>query len=194
METLTMTKSIINKPTLILAAVVTLALTGLTVLSSVVAQPTAAHRDVARQMSQLAAKSFDFQALPTDAQLKELADKNAELATSPEGRYISSVQTISMILQFVASILIIIVSYRHLRTKRVAKDPVLATVLVFTVANIVSLIVSYVFNHFYIAASFNVSGLAILVFINFFLSLIFAYIIAKILDNRYVKNHSFEIE
>lgn len=188
-----MTKSIINKPTIILTALITIALVGLGVLSTIAAQPTMAHRDVARQMTQLEA-NFDNQNSLSDAQINELADKKAGLASSPQGRYTSNVQTFSMFAQFIVSIFIVIASYRYLRANRTSKRPTASTILVFTIASIASFFATEIFNHLYLAAPFHLLEFVFLLFIDALMSFVFAYIIAAILNSRYVKNHSFEVE
>lgn len=189
-----MNRSIINKQVLIVATIVTLILTSSSIIGTIASHPTDAHRNIAKQMDSVANQFSRQLSSRSDEEIREITEKNQKLTSTPEGRYIANAQTIAGIVHFGISFIAVVVLYRYLRGKRIVKEPVAITVSSLTVASLISIMADSLFRNAYLGTTFQplLFGLSILG--GSVASFAFAYIIARYLHVRRVKNNSFEIE
>ena len=141
--------------------------------------PTAKHIDVAKQMNS-APDEKAFQAL----------------ITSPETTWTMSVGGVWIVLQLILFVVAVILTYRYVRKNRLTPNAAGMTTGIVTAASVVAGLFTQLVDVLY-GVSADYLGVWFLVtttLMNLIISFIFAFIITLLVERRYNRKHSFEVE
>ena len=180
--------SVISRPLLILVGIVIATELVLNILGMVITTPTASHRAVSRELSQVQ-PAFDEKSA-------EAANKKYdELFKSEEGQYVQKAGLFVAITQLFITLVIIVALHSRIRKKRLAQDAVAATAFNYTFATLVVMVASYFIGAWYIGAT----STALLPFLlsvvwGGLFSFVMTYLAAWLLDKRYTSKHSLDVE
>lgn len=163
----------------------------LSLFSTVIANPTASHRQVSRDIqTQL---QTDFFATENNPDLD--SSRVDALMDTSENKYSEAASFLLGTVQLVISVYIAYRVYYLLRTKKITKNPVSTTTLMVIIPSTIALTVSVVIGNIYFGiAQASIVDLAGITAVSFIAGLIFIYLVTLVIQSRYNKKHSFAIE
>lgn len=185
-----------KKPTLLRVVAVTVGtLTLLNVVGFVttpIAYPTEAHRDVAKELRLVEAKAFTSQ----NPEKLFNSDSYKELSSSPETQYSMIVSIGSGLVQLVLWIALIVTLYKYIRRSRVTKRPILLLASIEAILTGLVAIPLIAVEGLFVGASslpFEPIALIPLVIGATLVGFGLTALAAKLVELHYNRNHGFEV-
>lgn len=161
-------------------------------LSGLITFPTAAHRNSSEQIA-----TASVQAL-SDGRSVEFftSDEYTALTSTPEARYSSIADLVTAGIHFVIWVFMVGAIYIYLRKQRIAEKPVRATVLCVGAGALLVAILTGLLSHLFypsteLAGGFDNAAYVLGLPISVGLSMLFAAIVAWILQARYKRKSGF---
>ncbi len=156
----------------------------------VASYPTAEHREVSRQLSDLNNKVFTSDNPEAGIESEEYK----AIEATPENTYSMRMSMASAALSVVMSVGIIVLTYRYLRSNMITRKPITATVVINTIVAFVLIVPSYYMSQ-WLAGTTVESELMMLMLIGAPFALAFSvlitYVIARIAEWHYNRSHGF---
>lgn len=179
-----------GKNTLIkLGVIVTLIFALFTSVMQVATYPTAEHRHIANEIEKINHKLFSEQNSASDQ------ERASSLAATPENQYSTKLMFVEMVTFFALSIVATGYLYRHIRSRRLARNPLYATVNIMVISSIITSMYALIFSVVFVGYQMpGILELGAVITGSTLLTLLFTLLIASIFKNIYDRKHSFEID
>lgn len=160
------------------------------VLSTVVSYPTADHRQTAQQLNDLNQRGMNGEDIFKITESKEYKS----LSSSPNNVYTNWALGLTFLLQAIIFVTVIFQVYRYLRKRLITEHPVGITVLLYSLALLVTMIPTYVFTEWFTGVKANeITMIVTLIAAPFtvLLSVLITFLVAKIAEWQYNRSHGF---
>jgi hypothetical protein len=188
-----MTKKNNNSPVKTFGALVGLFLVvglGLSILTTAIAYPTASHKQVAKEFTQLNNTAFRN----GDLGISTSSDYK-RLSTKAETKYSDTVNGVGTVVQLLVWAAMVVYSYRYLRKYRLVKHPVRAIAFAEGVGVGITILPMELFLRGYAGIestfSYEPFALAVMMISTILISIAMTAIIAKIVEWQYNRSHGF---
>lgn len=177
---------------LLLTLAVTVAFSAMSVVSTVVSYPTAAHRNTAAELSKLTNKAWDED---SDDGMKIFESKEyKQLESSQYTSYSNIMNAVTTVAQLIAGVVIIFAIYRYLRRNILTNSPVSATVGINVVGGMLLTFPVILFSEWYTGSiTSDITWIMILIALPFALVIggLITFLITKIAEWQYNRSHGF---
>lgn len=161
------------------------------VVSSIATYPTSEHRQNARELSVMDSKLFNGEISPEILDSEEYKS----LSNNTYGQYSAIAGIVVLVLQFGLMVYVVGAIYRYIRTRRLTNHTAWVTTLLYSVAGIIAMAPTLLFDNWYTGYPLPSAGMLILTVVAAVIfGTLITYLVARIYQWYYNRKHSFIVD